>query len=162
MVRIGKWEASEEELRDEFKHAAENAAKARTTEPRAVSARYDREGDRIVVILQNGWEFGFKPWLAQGLEEATPEQLAEVEILGSGTGLHWESLDADLGIDELLAGRYGSRAHMARVAAKLTGKAGGSKTSEAKAAAARANGAKGGRPKSKPDSEFKSAKPDRT
>lgn len=121
--------------------AAENSAKANATEPRAVAARYDRESDRIVVILQNGWEFGFKPWLAQGLEDATPEQLAKVEILPRGVALHWEDLDADLGIDELLAGRYGSRAHMARVTARLLG-------------------AKGGRPRKAKAQEF-AAEPDR-
>lgn len=152
---------TDEELDDMIARAQEAGAKAAATEPRAVAARYDRESDRIVVILQNGWEFGFKPWLAQGLEDATPEQLAKVEILPRGVALHWEELDADLGVDELLAGRYGSRAHMARVAARFTGKRGGEKTSEAKAAAARANGAKGGRPRKAKPQEFASAEPER-
>ena len=38
------------------------------------------------------------PKLAQGLEKATDEQLAEVEILGAGFRLHWEALDADLSV----------------------------------------------------------------
>lgn len=151
---------SEDELQDMYARAVAAGAEATATEPRAVAARYDRESDRIVVILQNGWEFGFKPWLAQGLEAATPEQLAKVEILPKGVALHWEELDADLGIDELLAGRYGSRAHMARVAARFTGKKGGEKTSAAKAAAARANGAKGGRPRKTKPHEFASAEPE--
>lgn len=157
----GKLPFTEEQLQDMVAKAEAAGATAAATEPRAVAARYDREGDRIVVILQNGWEFGFKPWLAQGLEDATPEQLAKVEILPRGIALHWEELDADLGIDELLAGRYGSQAHMARVAAKLNGGVGGAKTSEAKAAAARANGAKGGRPRKKAHPDFKSAEPGR-
>jgi len=152
---------TEAELQDMIAKAATEGAKAAATEPRAVAARYDRESDRIVVILQNGWEFGFKPWLAQGLEDATPEQLAKVEILPRGVALHWEELDADLGIDELLAGRYGSRAQMARVTARFLGAKGGAKTSEAKAAAARANGAKGGRPRKSKAQEFASAEPER-
>lgn len=151
---------TDQEFEEMFKLAQDRGAKAAATEPRAVAARYDRESDRIVVVLQNGWEFGFKPWMAQGLEDASPDRLAEVEILGSGTGLHWESLDADLGIMELLAGRYGSRAHMARVAAKFTGKMGGSKTSDAKRAAVRENGKKGGRPRKVKPEEFKSASPE--
>lgn len=62
-----------------------------------------------------------------------------MEILGAGYGLHWETLDADFTVGGLLAGVFGTKAYMARRA--------GQTTSPAKAAAARANGAKGGRPK---------------
>ena len=67
----------------------------------------------------------------------TASQLAQVEILGAGYGLHWEALDADLSIPGLLAGLFGTRAHMARMAGLVK--------SPRKAAAARENGAKGGR-----------------
>jgi hypothetical protein len=112
---------------------------ARRQEPRATAARYDRQLGRLIVELTNGCSFAFPPRLAQGLETATEEQLAQVEILGAGTGLHWEALDADLSVPGLLAGLFGTRAHMARHA--------GQTTSPAKAAAARANGARGGRPR---------------
>jgi Protein of unknown function (DUF2442) len=39
---------------------------------------------------------GFPYQLLQGLANGTPEQLAEVEIMPTGSALHWESLDADL------------------------------------------------------------------
>jgi hypothetical protein len=151
---------TEQELQEMMAKAEEAGAKASATEPRAMAARYDYESERIVVILNNGWEFGFKPWLVQGLEDATPEQLSEVEILGPGTALHWESLDADMGIVELVSGRYGSKAHLARVAARFTGKMGGSKTSKAKRAAVRENGKKGGRPRKVKPTEFDSASPE--
>lgn len=109
------------------------------TEPRAETARYDRQLDRMIVELTNGCVFAFPPRLAQGLDQASPDQLAKVEILGRGTGLHWEELDVDLSIPGLMAGIFGTRAFMARRA--------GQATSPAKAAAARANGAKGGRPR---------------
>lgn len=112
---------------------------ARLSEPHAATARYDRAIDRIVVELTNGCTFAFPPRLAQGLETATADQLAEVEILGRGSGLHWEALDADLSVPNLLAGLFGTQAYMARRA--------GQATSPAKAAAARTNGAKGGRPR---------------
>jgi hypothetical protein len=112
---------------------------ARSSEPRAASAHYDRRSDRIVVELTNGCTFSFPPRLAQGLGQATVEELGEVEVLGSGYGLHWETLDADLSVPGLLTGLFGSQAFMARRA--------GQATSPAKAAAARANGAKGGRPR---------------
>lgn len=114
---------------------------AQQTEPRAAAARYDGKNGRIIVDLTNGCTFAFPPHMAQGLETATDEELAEIEILGAGYGLHWETLDVDLSVPGLLAGIFGTRAWMARRA--------GQATSPAKAAAARANGARGGRPKKK-------------
>ena len=112
---------------------------ARTSEPRAAKARYDRKTGRVVVELTNGCTFAFPPRVAQGLEAATDEDLAAVEILGAGYGLHWEALDVDLSIPGLLAGLFGTKAYMARRA--------GQAKSPAKAAAARENGRKGGRPR---------------
>ncbi|SNT24250.1 Protein of unknown function [Sphingomonas laterariae] len=109
------------------------------SEPRAAAARYDPALDRMVIDLTNGCTFAFPPRIAQGLERATAQQLADVEILGLGYGLHWEALDVDLSLPGLLTGLFGTKAHMARLA--------GQATSPAKAAAARANGAKGGRPR---------------
>ncbi len=102
-------------------------------------ARYDRRLDRVVVELTNGCTFAFPPRLAHGLEAATADQLAQVEVLGAGGGLHWEALDADLSVPGLLAGLFRTRAYTARHAGLIT--------SPAKAAAARANGAKDGRPR---------------
>lgn len=112
---------------------------ALATEPRAKSARYDRRRGRVVVELSNGCTFAFPPHLVQGLEAATDAELAKVEVLGFGFGLRWEPLDVDLSIQGLLNGVFGTRAYMARRA--------GQATSPAKAAAARSNGAKGGRPR---------------
>ncbi len=128
------------DLTDDQLDAAEARGRlAHLREPRAASARYDRVAGRVMVELTNGCTFGFPARLAQGLETATDTQLAAVEILGAGYGLHWEELDVDLSIPGLTAGLLGTKAHMARHAGRAT--------SPAKAAAARANGAKGGRPK---------------
>jgi hypothetical protein len=119
--------------------ALERGRAARASEPRAAAARYDRASGRVIVDLENGCTFAFPPRLAQGLEGASDDQLAAVEILGQGYGLHWEELDVDLSLPGLMAGIFGTKAWMARRA--------GQATSAAKAAAARANGAKGGRPR---------------
>jgi Protein of unknown function (DUF2442) len=112
---------------------------ARQTEPRAVTARYDRRNKRVVIGLTNGCTFSFPPRLAQGLETASDDRLSRVAILGAGHGLHWEDLDVDFTVPGLLAGMLGTKAYMARRA--------GQATSPAKAAAARTNGRKGGRPR---------------
>lgn len=119
--------------------ALERGRRAHESEPRAAAARFDRQSGRVIVDLTNGCTFGFPPRLAQGLEAATDDQLAAVEILGNGYGLHWETLDVDLSVPGLMAGIFGTNTYMARRA--------GQATSAAKAAAARANGAKGGRPR---------------
>lgn len=119
--------------------ALERGALARKSEPRAASARYDRPTGRVIVELTNGAAFAFPAALVQELEAASPDQLAQVEVLGVGHGLHWEALDVDLTVPGLLAGVFGTQSHLARKA--------GQATSLAKAAAARSNGAKGGRPR---------------
>ncbi|MGA7295192.1 MAG: DUF2442 domain-containing protein [Terriglobales bacterium] len=78
----------------------------------------------------------------QGLQSATKEQIARVEILGNGTGLHWPALDVDLYVPSLLQGVYGNRKWMAEI-----GRRGGAARSAAKKKAARVNGLKGGRPR---------------
>lgn len=108
----------------------------------AVTARYDRKASRIVVRLSTGLELAFPTALAEGLADAAPADLAEIEISPAGLGLHWPKLDADLYIPALLQGVFGSRRWMA---AHL-GAVGGRARTEAKAASSRANGRKGGRP----------------
>lgn len=123
---------------------AETAMRERMTAgPRAVAARYDRRRARIVVSLDNGVELTFPPKLAQGLEKGAPADLAAIEITATGLGLHWPRLDADLYLPGLLSGVFGSPRWMA----SLMGRLGGRRRTAAKAAAARANGRHGGRPR---------------
>ncbi len=113
--------------------------------PRAVSAKYDRHIRRVVVQLSSNLGIFFSPRDAEGLENATPEQLNEIEISPSGYGLHFPKLDADLYLPSLLEGVFGSQRWMA----SRMGMRGGKSRSEAKTMAARENGKKGGRPKQK-------------
>lgn len=112
----------------------------RAQRPIPVSARFDGPSGRIVVEFANGAAFMVPARSLEGLADAADEQLAEVELLGE-TGLHWESLDVDYSISGLMSGMFGSRAFMEAQ------RKGGQSKSVAKAAASRANGAKGGRPR---------------
>jgi len=113
------------------------------TEPLAKSVRYERRTGRVIVDLTNGCTFVFPARALQGLAKASDAELAEVEILGTGYGLHWDTLDADFTVPGLLMGVFGTRAWMMSELARRAGQA----RSPAKAAAARANGRKGGRPR---------------
>jgi hypothetical protein len=121
------------------------------SDPRAVAARYDR--GQIIIDLSTGYQVSFAAARAQGLAGASSSDLAEIEITPSGYGLHWPRLDADLWLPALLEGVFGSRAWMA---ARL-GAEGGKVTSNAKAAAARENGKRGGRPRKAPAPARKAA-----
>jgi hypothetical protein len=130
---------------DLFKLANDRAEEMKRTFPHAVAARYDREGDRVVIDLSSKLTLSFSPKDAQGLEDAKPSQLEPIEISPSGFGLHFPKLDADLYVPGLLEGLMGSRKWMA---ARL-GALGGQSRSRAKKKASRANGKLGGRPRGK-------------
>ena len=118
-------------ITDDARQQADAHMSAERDHAHAVSARYDRRTKRVIVRLHSG------------LELAIPPALVEIEISPSGLGLHWPQLDADVYVPALLAGQFGSRQWMAR----QIGAVGGRSRSDAKRLAARANGAKGGRPR---------------
>lgn len=124
----------------ELQSAKSRWAEERAGRPVPVTARFDRETGRIVVDFDNGATFLVPAQALEGLEQATSDELAEVELLGE-TGLHWETLDVDYTIQGLMAGIFGSRAFLEAQ------RRGGQSRSPAKVAASRANGAKGGRPR---------------
>src|SRR5260370_26785634 len=72
--------------------------------PHAVSARYDRATGKVVVELSSKLTLSFSPLDAQGLENAKPAELEEIELSPSGFGVHFPKLDADLYIPGLLEG----------------------------------------------------------
>lgn len=111
--------------------------------PVAVSARYDRRLRRVFVTLESGLALAFRAVDVEGLEQATDQQLAVIEISPSGLGLHFPEVDADVYLPGLVAGAFGSSPW---TAAQLGAKGGHARTS-AKSAASQANGAKGGRPR---------------
>jgi hypothetical protein len=127
----------------QLKVAAARGRRMLETEPRAVAARYDRKTGRVVVDLVNGCTYAFPTHLVQDLQAANAAELSQVEVDGKGFDLHFPWLDVDLYVPALVSGIFGTRAWMARELARIAGR----KTSPAKAAAARANGARGGRPR---------------
>jgi len=83
--------------------------------PCAVKAWYNETLGKIIICFNNGAEFAFPASLGEGLENATSSQLAEVEVTPLGEGLHWESLDVDLRIPDLLNQIYGSKKWMEKL-----------------------------------------------
>ena len=138
---MANWKISESDLDNQINRAKTAGAEALKNEPRAKAVRYSPTRRQVIVELTNGCSFIFPVDKAQGLAGASNKDLAAVKILGKGAGLHWEKLDADLSIASLVVGIFGSHAWMREIARR-----GGAASTPAKAAAARTNGAKGGRP----------------
>ena len=128
---------------DDIEQANRRAKDLQAHVPRVVSARYDRRTGRVMIHLSSRLIVSFAPEDAQGLENARPSQLNEIEIGPSGFGLHFPAVDADLYVPGLLEGFLGSKSWMA----SRLGQIGGRSMSRGKKAASRANCRLGGRPR---------------
>lgn len=114
-----------------FKLAAKRGRRAYNT-PRAISARFDRRTQKVVIKLNTGIDFAFDPRLAPGLGDTALDDLVGVSVEGVGSTLHFPRLDADFTVSRLLEGFLGPMDWTKR---------------EARALASRENGKRGGRPK---------------
>ncbi len=141
---MANWTYDDAALNEQIARSTEAARQADITEPRAISASYDSKDGRIVVELSNGAIFSVPSILCQGISGVPSRSISKVEITPAGDGLYWEELDVDLGLHELVKGIYGTRPWMTEL-----GRKGGRTTSPAKAAAARTNGLRGGRPRAR-------------
>ena len=127
---------------EQYERGMAAGREARLTEPRATSVRYDRRNNRLAIALHNGVLLTVPCRLIQGLRDASPNDIARVKVMPRGGALFWDSLDVQMSVPGLMAGIFGTRAWMSAL-----GRAGGRAKSEAKAAAVRENGRKGGRPR---------------
>jgi len=130
------------ELRTNFARASRAGRQAAKTEPRAASATYQARDNTLRIELTNGAEITIPVKLIPALKGASQSEVRAVEVLGRGGGLHWEALDVDLSVPGLVSSVFAGPEWMAEL-----GRAGGRRSSAAKAAAARRNGRKGGRPR---------------
>jgi len=113
-----KLEINEAEFERQFVEATKRGEKALREEPRATAVRYDKKQKRVIIDLNTGATYIFPPRLAQGLSEATDEELADVKILGHGFVLEWTKLDEHFSIKGLLAGVFGNKVWMSKLNSK--------------------------------------------
>ena len=110
-------------------------------EPRAERATYVPKQDLVLVTLRGGFAFGFPLRTVESLQGATEQELSEVRISPSGDGLHWDRLDVDVSLTGLMIRALNLGEWAPRIMGQIR--------SEAKARAARKNGRKGGRPRTR-------------
>jgi hypothetical protein len=132
---------SEAEFKRQFAAASRRGAARRQSRPLATSVRYNLNRG-VMIELNNDCQVSVPLRLLPELDGAAAKDLKQVEILGVGQAIQWPTLDQQFDVLELLADAVGATAKMSKL-----GQRGGRIKSKAKAAAARANGAKGGRPR---------------
>ena len=107
-----------------------------------VDARYDRASDAVRLLFGGGGSMTIPRRFIPGLEGQPASALESVSVSPAGDALVWTSIDADVYVPGLVERAFGHR-----LFAAAAGRRGGRRRSKAKAAAARLNGAKGGRPR---------------
>ena len=117
-IKGGNWEMSDTEFERQFAEATRRGAMEATNGAYAIAARYDKVRRQIIVELANGMSLLIPAHLIQGLQEATTKELADIEILGAGSGLYWPQLTVDIGVEGLLNGRFGTKSWMAALKAR--------------------------------------------
>jgi len=115
----------------------------RAQDPSAVvEAQYDPTRDAIDLRFRSGGSMTIPRKIIAGLEDVSASALGEISVSPAGDALSWRSLNIDVYVPGLVERAFGTQ-----LFARATGQRGGQRRSKAKAAAARANGAKGGRPR---------------
>jgi hypothetical protein len=130
------------EDRERFARARE-VGQRQSHDPSAVTrARYVPRRDAIELEFVGGGTMLIPRALIPELDGVSPAIIGSVSVSPAGDALAWRALDVDLYIPGLVERAFGTR-----VFAASNGQRGGHRRSKAKAAAARANGARGGRPR---------------
>jgi hypothetical protein len=71
-------------------------------------ATYCGSSDTLNLRFEYGVTYIVPRRLLQGLTEANPGDLNNIELLGQGTGLYWPALNVTHSVSGLLAGIFGS------------------------------------------------------
>jgi hypothetical protein len=137
-----KWVFTEEELDEQIRRAEASYDEYIEGKPIATNYRFD-PATRIVSIRTNdGSRIDFPIWKIRELQNASDAEVKDAYITKAGDAIHWDNLDAHYTIAGLAANIFGTKEWMQEL-----GRKGGSAVSERKSAAARKNGARGGRPR---------------
>jgi hypothetical protein len=142
---MAKRRLTDEEILAQIPAARRRARRSLREKPHAASASVDTANRMLHVRLINGCSFSIPVDAIKALRGIPDRDLEKVEVDSYGYGLRWEKQDMDLEVAGLARVALGGTNLL-----RFAGAAGGSARTPAKAAAARANGRKGGRPRQQP------------
>jgi len=127
---------------EELRKAVAAGHRRRAMERRAASVRYDADRDAIEIELTDGAAVRLPRAMVEEFRDVPPADMAAVRVSPAGYGIKLDQHDINISVHGLI----GALATAGDMAASL-GKLGGAVRSKAKSISARANGAKGGRPR---------------
>lgn len=81
----------------------------------ARSVTYSSDTGLIHIQTTEGEQFSISAAWLQCVANASDEQIGNMELSPAGVGIHWPELDADLLVDSLCRGMYGSPRWMANL-----------------------------------------------
>ena len=128
----------------ELDSAIKAGRRRRDHERRAASVRYDMKQDAIRIDLTDGVVVSLPRKLVEEFRSIPAEDMKELRISPVGYGIRLDTHDINISVHGLIA----ALVRPADMAASL-GRLGGAARSDKKIESARANGAKGGRPRKK-------------
>ena len=74
-------------------------------DPEPIATSVSFIDDLLCLQLSDGREIRVPLTFYPRLENATPQQRANYQICGLGTGLHWPDVNEDLSVEGIVAGR---------------------------------------------------------
>lgn len=126
----------------ELREAVKSARTRERTATKIKSAHYDRREDAIVAKLSTGAVLIVPRKRVLGFAAAPPRSLVDLAITPGGEGLWCDSIDDGVLLEQMLVLAAGETT-LGTIGARINA----AKKSPARAAASRANGMKGGRPR---------------
>ena len=111
-IKAGRWTYTPQEFDKMSDEAKQRGEAELQSKPLASAVRYDQPTGHVVIKLNNGCMLTIPMRLLQGLRDASPSDLKNVEIMGPGLAIEWPTLDMQFTIAGLLAGVFGTNAWM--------------------------------------------------
>ena len=127
---------------EELGQAIAAGRRRRATERRATGVRYNSDRDAVEIELTDGAAVRLPRAMVEEFRDVPPVEMAKLRVSSAGYGIKLDEHDIDISVHGLIA----ALATPGDAASSL-GKLGGAARSDAKRVSARANGAKGGRPR---------------
>jgi len=128
--------------RERFARARARGLAALQDPSAVVEARYDPKQEAITLKFRGGGSMIIPRRILVELDRAPRSRLEAIGVSPAGDALSWRALNVDIYVPGLVERAFGTR-----LFAAATGQRGGQRRSKVKAAAAKVNGAKGGRPR---------------